>query len=94
MAENDSEQLAPCPFCGGKAVIARDSFNINYHVYCTFCKAQTRTETACSYCELDECKKLSTGCINAKNKAQELAVLAWQKRHGERPERENQQPHS
>ena len=39
---NDTAELKPCPFCGGKAEMVSD-FDDEHYVYCTGCKGGWKT---------------------------------------------------
>lgn len=38
-----NEQLKPCPFCGGQALILKDSHISGYYALCDTCGTKTKT---------------------------------------------------
>jgi Lar family restriction alleviation protein len=48
------ENLKPCPFCGGEAIISGSEEQTAYFVSCTTCDAQTAVITSADYGKVKE----------------------------------------
>ena len=68
-----SEEIRPCPFCGGKAELVAVVYKGmgSYCVQCQTCGAQSR------YCAMDAC---FISDMNGGNPSGERAVNAWNRR--------------
>lgn len=64
-----SEQLKPCPFCGGEAKIYMEHKKIGLTLWgqCTKCYAKTS-----GYCPIDD--------LESFEKCKKLAITAWNRR--------------
>lgn len=79
-----SEELKPCPFCGGEAKIKAATKSYSFTIWCA-CKCGARTEGFCpdtnkeddTMENIEECKKRAIEAWNSTIKKSDLDRYGW-----------------